>query len=517
MIQPARAREEAGVADADFRSSLKFSVGMFLFLALIVAIQVFVGTTATLLTLIPFTILICYFGYQDPFKGVMVYLCFFSVEGMYRYLTRFAQWEYLLSPTYALILTTIFLGRGRLVAQAGRRLPALALFLGAIIIGVMAIFNPLGIGITGSVATFTVWYLIPMVMYPLVYFVKKRPGDAYLFCLILVVVGVTVSLVQMLQYTQGKAWTEAKFPGIEKTMDATVYYTNAVGASKTSFRPAATTSTGGGGGMWARLCVLSAFVLFAILDRRFVTRAVLLLVGMIGIMGVFLCGVRIAFIFVIADLIFWSLYSATGFRVLRKSLVLLVVGFVLMRISFSVSESMTGGFVSERFEKLFEDPVAAYQSNRQRAIPNAILTATNYPLGIGYSRGTGTRGEFEGGKFGPGIGDRESQFGAYVADLGIPGLLVYVSLVGVLIYSGVRQTRRLKGTSESLIACIGPSLLSGGFVVWFGASIMSGNAIYWIAMGMTFSLTETELLERERRRRVWESQKQAALTPATGA
>jgi hypothetical protein len=478
---------------------------MFLFLCAIVVLQVFAGTIATLLTLVPFTVIICYFGYRDPFKGVMAYLCFLAVEGMYRYLTKFATWEYLLSPFYALVLVAIFLARGQLATQVGRRLPAVSLFVLALSLGLVAIFNPLGAGITGSLATYLVWYFIPMMMYPIVYYVKKKPGDAYLFCLILVVIGVFVSLVQILQFVRGQAWTEATFPGIETTMDANVYFTDAKGLEKRSFRPASTTSIGGGGGFWARLCVLSAFVLSGVLDKRFVTRTMLLIVGMIGILGVFLCGVRNAFVLVAGDFIFWSLFSANGFKALRKSLVLLALGVLLMRFSFSLSESMTGGFVSERFEKFFEDPLAAYQSNRKTALSNAVLTATNYPLGIGYSRGVKTRGEHETIRFGAGIGDRESQFGAYVADLGVPGLLVYVFLAGTMIYGGVRQARRIRSTNQLLIACIGPSILAGACVVWFSASIMSGAAIYWMAMGMTFSMADMEQRERSRQRRVWES------------
>ncbi|MGC4046857.1 MAG: hypothetical protein QM758_23935 [Armatimonas sp.] len=322
-------------------------------------------------------------------------------------------------------------------------------------------------------------------------------------------VGVFVSLVQLLQYNQGPGWTQAHFPGIEKTLNTNVGFTDTKGAEQSSFRPAATTTTGGGAGMWARLSVIAAFVLFAILDKKFITRLLLLTCGTIGVMGVFLCGTRIFIVFVAADLLFCSVYYASTVRALQKSLLILLAGIVLIRVAFSVSENMTSGFVSDRFEKLFADPVTAYQTQRGASIPHAILTATTYPLGIGYTKGITTRGQFnlEATKFAPGIGDRESQFGAYVADIGIPGLVAYLVLVIGLIYNGVKQARGIHVTSTRMLACLGPSLLSGGFVIWFAAPIMQGYSIYWIVMAMTFSLSENEMKERERRRKVWEAQK----------
>ncbi len=518
MIASTENQIERLTTDHEFRQSLRFSVGMFLFLAAIVLTQMFLGVTATFLMLIPFTAIICYYAYNDPFKGVMCYLCFTAVEGMYRYISYFAQWEYMLSPAYALIIVTIFLAKGKIGTNTGRRLPVIGAFMAAVVLGVVAIFNPLGCGIVGSTATFLVWYFIPMVMYPVVYFVKKKPGDAYLFCLVLIAVGVLVSTVQMIQYMQGSAWTQAHFPGIEKTMNANVNYVDSHGLNKLSFRPASTTAIGGGAGMWARLSVIAAFVLFTVLEKKFVTRLFLLIFGGIGVLGVFLCGTRIFMVFVVADFLFCSLYYATTIKSLQKSLFIVAMGLVLIRISFSVSETITGGFVSERFEKLFADPVTAYQSNRKQAIPNAVLTASSYPLGIGYTKGVTTRGQFESGvHFGPGIGDRESQFGAYVADVGVPGLVTYIFLVFSMIIVGVRQARRMRQMSLRLIACIGPSLLTGGFIVWFAAPIMQGYCVYWIAMALTFSLTEGEMIERERKRRVWESQKKLALAPPPAA
>lgn len=508
--------QERLTGDKDFRKSLRFSIGMFLFLCAIVGIQVSVGASVTLLTLIPFAIIICYFAYTDPFKGVMSLICFASIEGMYRYLAYFAVWEYLLTPAFSLTVLVIFLVRGNLNVTAGRRMPMLIAYVIAVGIGVTAIFNPLGVGIFGSLATFLVWYFIPMMMYPVVYFLKKKPTDIYVFCQILIVVGVFVSLVQLLQYSQGKGWTEAHFPGIEKTLNTSVGFTDARGAQQSSFRPAATTTTGGGAGMWARLSVIAAFVLFAILDKKFLTRLWLLIFGTIGVLGVFMCGTRIFIVFVAADLLFCSLYYANTIRALQKSVLILLAGGLLIRLAFSVSENVTGGFVSERYEKLFADPVTAYQTQRGASIPHAILTASTYPLGIGYSRGTGTRGEFEPGlaRFGPGIGDRESQFGAYVSDIGIPGLVAYLALVIGLIANGVKQARQMRFLGTRLMACMGPSLLSSALVIWFAAPIMQGYGIYWIGMAMTFSLAEAEFKERERRRKVWEAQKAPALASA---
>ncbi|MGC4046858.1 MAG: hypothetical protein QM758_23940 [Armatimonas sp.] len=173
MLSGPTAVQESIAGDRNFRQSLRFSVGMFFFLCAIIVCQVFVGSFVTLLTLIPFTIIICYFAYSDPFKGVMSFICFASIEGMYRYLTYFAQWEYLLGPAYALIIITIFLVRGSFNVGSGRRLPMLMAFFAAVFIGVMAIFNPMGCGIFGSLATFLVWYFMPMVMYPTVYFLKR--------------------------------------------------------------------------------------------------------------------------------------------------------------------------------------------------------------------------------------------------------------------------------------------------------------------------------------------------------
>ena len=118
-----------------------------------------------------------------------------------------------------------------------------------------------------------------------------------------------------------------------------------------------------------------------------------------------------------------------------------------------------------------------------------IELLSEYPLGIGYQRGTGSWDENKDGI----IAHRETQFAAISGDLGLPGLILFVGIITSILVTGFRCYRRLKTPHYKIVGPLLFVMLIGSAIsFWGGALIVVEGDYIWFFAGLLFMLPELE-------------------------
>ena len=464
---------------------------MFFFLMLTLFATVSAGSAGAYIMLLPFTIIIMNYSFKDPFKATMCYFCFLSYEGMYRYLSSFAQYSYFISPFYAIFIIYVAFNKGFLVVNSREKLPYAVIFIFIILIGFLQIFNPSGAGVISGVATFVVWYLFPMMMYPLLFNIKKNKNDLILFLLILIVVSVSTSIVALLQYSQGETWMLQKFPGSEKANKMGIGFHTANGVERGAFRPVGTGTQRGAYAAWSRLGMLPGFLFLTLPNSKNIFRIIGLGSIAINLFAIFISGTRTSLIMSIIDIILYLIFSSTSLKSIIRSSIILIVSIVFFRIAFSAASSNTDGFISQRFEGLLTDPTTTFQRDRGANIDIIGTLAMTVPFGVGYTRGTEG-----GGAVTDSTQNRETQFSALIYDWGVPGMALMFLINIFIVVSCVRSGLKLKDPVLKLTTMTCGAFIGTHLIEWFGGPILQANYIHWFSAGIGLSLSPLVVLGR---------------------
>ena len=461
---------------------------------------IFGGKLGGLIFILPFVFAAFAFMSRANFSAAFaVYFGYLGMEGMFKYLSGFSQVVYVISP---LLLGSILVGwrmsltRSDVKVGISPFVTLLAVFAGW---GVVQTFNPHGVGLVGSLASLLLWYVGPALIYVVLQSTLRHHHQVLVLLHVFVAVCTMVSFCAILQFSMGHAWTEAHFPGYHDITQTDWFVVSDKGAVTTgSFRPAATTSMGGGGAGWAEWGALLALGLLFLPTLTFRHRAGLAACLLVNVIGLLISGVRLwLFVGVFEALLFFFILARSPAEFL-KNMGFLVSVTLIASIAFAGAQAISGGIIGSRYAETARNPLAKFQHDRGNNVSGILSYVANYPLGSGFQQGLGVR-EVRRDKYDPAVRDRngETQFGAIAADMGLPGLLLLSGLVMMVLVNGWRCFRHLRDRRLRTIGAILFASLAGYVPASFGGPALQSATYFWALAAMLAALPVIERHERQ--------------------
>ncbi|HEY9723687.1 MAG TPA: O-antigen ligase family protein [Oscillatoriaceae cyanobacterium] len=162
--------------------------------------------------------------------------------------------------------------------------------------------------------------------------------------------------------------------------------------------------------------------------------------------------------------------------------------------------NQTGQLVANRIESLTRPTDVGSMSIRFAAWQQVIHNSTMYPMGAGLGIGASSR--FTGNYGLASIGYTESQLFSMLAELGYPGLILYVWVVLAGMLFAMRVHDRLQDPDLRMFAVFSLMVQAGMTVLGLtGGAVLytlPGSACYWAAMGFVSVLPRIEAEEKAR-------------------
>ena len=483
---PARQTEESAYAWGaitldNFTLSRKFATGIFLYMCVVIISTMAAGALGAYLMLIPLVVSMFNFAPRHPMKALMCFTVYIFMEGMYRYLTRFSSFSYVIAPLLAISLVISFVVNGKLSIKGIKNIKSIEFYAMGLIIGYLEIFNPKGAGLFEGTATFLVWYLCPMLMYPVACLMKKKEGDFVLFLLVLVAASLVVSLVAIMQHSFGQEWQTRYFPGSDSAGMLNTHVIMDNGAIGHSFRPISTGTLGGTYSILSSLGVLPLVMMLSSERIPLKLKIFSVIVLSINLYAMFISSVRLSVLISVGQSLVFLVLGVKDYKSLFRISLILLVALGILRLSSAVAGAVTDGTSEARFGKTLENPFEAYETQRAYHLAEIVPMAVTNPLGIGYQRGT------KGGVSLDMKTDRETQFTSLLADWGLLGFLVMTALnVSLLVFMFKRMRKVNYAARKSLLLVF--SWVLSIFAAWFAGPMIQSNYIMWIYIGIGIML-----------------------------
>lgn len=448
---------------------------LFAYLCFIIAATISFGAAGAYFLLAPLVGATLYFATSEPIKSLICFLSFLAMEGMYRYLVNFAGFSYVLSPLIFGLIVIALQSRGNLVFNRLNKLPYVGLYLFVLLIGFLQIFNPKGAGIYDGLATYSFWYFCPMMFFPVIYYVKLKRTDFSLFLISLIMISLLVSLVGILQHSQGSVWTYSHFPGSEKTNKMGLGF-----KSVSVFRPMSTSTMHGGYGLWSAMGILPAFFVIGLPKLKSSIKLICSTVLLVDLYAILISGGRAALMLAIIQIIIYAALKIDSLKSAIRVSLLLIVLFSIFKGAFSLAENSSSGFVGDRFEGILSNPTETFEKSRSGNLTALIPMIAESPFGKGYQRGT------SGGGVSTDItSNRETQFAALIADWGLIGMVSMV-ILSVLFLIKMYEIRKMKFKKKNNFVDISIALLISYIILYFAAPILQANYFFWMLIAFSF-------------------------------
>ena len=480
-------------------------------------------TGFTFATLALMVIGIFWLALVDTWNAIFLFIVYLALEGMYKYTSNFSPLVYIMAPVLS---TSIFIAwRIRSRGEAERKesltnapakpslfqsqlavneigLPKIApLVLALVALCFLQAANPDSPGLFNSLNGALVWYLGPISFFFITYYTLRNRKEAMGFIYTLLFTGFVVSAYAIFQFNMGQSWVYAHVPGMQNM--ALMIYSLDTGNTLEAgaYRPAATAPIAGGYVVISCMAMLAALCV-ATMPRMVTWRRVLSLLSMsVMTMALVVSAVRqvVLNLFVVVPVLL--MFSVRRFEdAIRIYFMMFLVGG-LLATSFLVADSTAGGKLSKRFGTVFTgNPLDNYAKNRGGSlvlIPQAVALR---PFGIGIRRGTGT------GSYGPGFiqgkgmqvfWNRETQWNAIHADLGVLGLITLFLFAVAVIYQGAVICRRLPDPNLRYIGAMMYTIIIFNWIASLGSAVLQSNYIFWSACGILFALPRIAASERK--------------------
>lgn len=467
-------------------------------MSLTIAGTVFGPNNFAFFSLIPLAFAILYFSPRDSVVATTLLFVFLGMEGMYKYLSLFAPAVYALRPA---LIVVIVLGWLLSLRSRNAKLtapPLTALIVGFLLWGATEILNDHGFGLVRGLATFVLFYLSPVAFYVLGINTVKSSRQVEIFCYVLVAVCTVVSAFAIVQFVMGLDWTQAHMPGYASALTTGWFVLNEKGAViASSFRPASTTSMGGGGSVWANLGMITAFGLLFSPKAGSGRKAGLIACLMLNIVGLFVSGVRLYLVTGIFEAVFFVLIAAGSTRNMWRTLGTLLGVGIVVAVAYAGAQAISGGSLKQRYADTLSNPVAKYSHDRGGNLVALTKLVIQYPLGVGYQNGLGHQDTDADHSADPAVQARngETQWGSIAGDMGVPGLLLLCGLIIGCIINGWRAFRRLRRPHTKILAATLLASLVGYFPACFGGPAIQGTIHFWYIAAMLIVLPAIEKRE----------------------
>lgn len=485
-----------------------------------IAGAVWVGTPALYLGLVIFVVGILALASTDRSAAVLLFLGYSAMEGMFKYGTGFSSVVYALKPGLTVALLLLWYLPLSQTGLRAKRPPFWTAVLLFSIWGVVQAFHPLGGGAVQSMAAMIVWWIGPAFFLLLCFNVFTSSWHVEKFCLALAAISTVVAGFAFVQFIMGQEWTLAHVPGYE-VLSKTVWFTqDQGGVYVSSWRPASTTSQGGSGAVWAHLGIIVTLGLLLLpqatavprglrpANSKGVARTVCLIACLlINVLGLLVSGVRLYLIVTILEaMVLMLLLSSHSPRAMMRGGLVAVVMALIAVAGFSVAQNVSGGIFAARYFDTLSDPLGRFKQDRGNNVTYLLPFLSRRPLGVGFQRGFSSGAEVananasaRGNSDELSTVNRETQFNAAAADLGLPGVvLVTIFLLGSMSV-GWRSWRQLKDPRLRVMGVLLLVPLVGYNIAAFGGPTLHSADHFWMALALLAALPAIEKRERQGR------------------
>ena len=458
------------------------------------------GTYAGLALLVISILLI---AATDAWAGLLLFLVYLSLEGMFKYTTLFSTTVYAIAPCLGIYIfvTWRLATRAResktvseaprkndpLISQKGDQsipLPPLAAYIfGFILLIFVQLFNPDAGGYVGAFAGSVVWYLAPISLLFVAYYSVRNSKQLTAFLYLTIGIGAVVSIYAMVQYFLGETWCYAHIVGLD-SINRLAWFnvSSATGVSESgTFRPPSTTSIAGGYVVLAQQGIIAAIVISQ-MDKMPINRRVLVLaLGFIMAIAMAMAGVRS----VILNLIFVvPITLLLTVRSFKDTIRIYFFSFFVVAVTlmvYGVANTLTDGKIGRRLGFSVFNPFKSYQKSRGYHFTVLAEGIAARPMGIGIQRGIGNWQSA--GRQGirsdlAALADRETQWNATQADMGILGILLVAGFFVAILVKGYHYSRTIKHPRLRLATIYLLSIVISTVVGSFGSPTLQSNSVF---------------------------------------
>ena len=483
----------AAAAKAVPRTSAWPALILSLFMVIIITSTVFTHSPALAFGSIPvFIIGIVYNALRNPTLALAIYFTYTALEGMFKYMSNSSQIIYVIKPFLLVMLAVGWIMSNHANGKRTYMPPFAAL------VGLFALWclfgavNPQASGIVPGVLTALIWYILPTVMYFIGYDAFRSYAHILTLLYAIIAICTVVAAFAFIQYSMGRNWTIANVPGYSNLMFARWTGTDASGAQIVSFRPASTTAAEGFATVWAHTGAIISLGLLLMPKISVRIKFVLIACMFISFAGLLTCGVRLFVIIGIIEAVSLLVLSSNSPKAFGRNILVLLLTIAVLGTGFTAAQSISNGAIISRYAETLSDPVAKFGADRGGFEGQGgwfLQFLADYPLGIGYQRGTGT---WEDSKSNV-VVNRETQFASISGDLGLPGLLLFVGIIASILVTGFRRYRVLKAPSYRILGTLLFVMLIGSTISFWGGSLLALEGDYiWMFAGLLFMLPELD-------------------------
>lgn len=369
----------------------------------------------------------------------------------------------------------------------------------------LQIFNPYSLGLVSSIAGLKLHLAAIPLLFVAYDTIRRREQVRALF-LFLTLATLVIGILSFAQYTEGRDWTYAHFPGTKDVISQSLHATR-VGGSITeaaSFKPPGATGFGGGTGTFIGLIFPLTFALLMLTEKfGFSKRAKAALLGIVlaFIVFIFVNGVRSALVMAIVGVLISGILIGGRLRV--RALALCAVCLVLGMVAWTYSQALSQGGVTDRFSSTFSDPVDALHKDRHTFFDDVADIAVHSPMGIGLGRVGPAAARLGSGNNDLGfVVFSESYLGNMMYETGIIGGILIACITLTFIVRGYLATLRLRDPDDKFLATAILAVLAIIFGNFFVSPILlgpPGSVLFWLLSGVllrVYALTPPSVTQR---------------------
>jgi len=492
----------------DWNRSLITVVLMFLMIAVSVLGKA-PGTYAGLAVLVISILLV---SATDAWAGLLLFLVYTSLEGMFKYTSLFSTAVYVIAPClgiYIFVTWRLAIRAREAKAQApaqqkisafvsqkedkGIPLPQLSYYVFALILLIFVqVFNPDAAGFVGALAGSIVWYLAPISLFFVAYYSVRNSKQLMAYLYFTVAISFVLCAYAMVQYFLGETWCYTHISGMESVNKLQWFNVSAANTVESGvFRPPSTTSIAGGYVGFGELGIL-AVILMSQMDKMPVVRRVMLLIaGFVMAVAVAMAGIR-SIVLILIFMVPVTLFLAV--RSFKDATRIYFFSFFVVAATLSVygvANILSDGKIGRRLGLSVFNPVKSYQKNRGYHFVTLAEAIAIRPMGIGIQRGVGNWKQAQRSGLRKELlpfANRETQFNSLQADMGILGIGIFSAFLVAIMVTGYRYTRVIQHPRLRLITVYFLSVIVATFVACFGGSAIQGNTVFWVTCGLLLAV-----------------------------
>ncbi len=499
-------------------------------IAAIIIGSIVVKTGFTYLSLMLIFVVISAVALTDTWNAVMLFTVYLSLEGMYKYTSKFNQIVYIVAPLLATVIIIAWRLRVQNMLSASKKsakvspvpttskpsvlgdapdepaipLPKMSMLVAALMsLSLLQCLNPETPSIVTALQGGLVWYTAPMAFFFVSYYNLTRRKHAMGLVYMTLVVGFVSAAYALFQFNMGRSWCYSHVIGMKESVNLMSYaLVGGKVGEEGAFRPVGTYAIAGGYVGVAATSLLAALCVGTMPRMLGARRVVALMSVIVTGMAIAVSSVRLS---VLTLLAVTPVFLALSVRRLQDAARIYFMTFLiatLLVVSFAIADGLAHGKLTKRYKSTLQNPFTSYQKQRGYHFDSLYKTITIRPLGIGISRtslfaGAGNSNLTIDIHVLNNVSDRETQWNATQGDMGIFGLILNAALFVGILYFGYQICRTVKDANLRVVASLLYTYILSTIIYSFGGASLQSNYFFWICCGSILAVPRIESTERD--------------------